>query len=67
MLLGYVARSATRIGEVRHGVLGLYPDGKVLFDAEKIAEGLADVTGMLRNSMAGTGLRRSLMPAHALK
>jgi len=51
MLLGYVARSATRIGQVLQEVLALYPDGKIEFDSENVAKGLADVTTMLRNSM----------------
>jgi len=55
MLLGYVARSATRTGEVLNQVLDLYPDGKVMYDSEKVAERLAEVTTMLRNSIAVTG------------
>jgi hypothetical protein len=55
MLLGYVARSATRLGEVLNEVLELYPDGKVLYDSEKVAETLVDVTTMLRNSALGKG------------
>jgi hypothetical protein len=29
-------------------LLALYPDGKLLFDDEKVAESLTDVVGMLR-------------------
>lgn len=55
MLLGYVARSASRIGEVLNEILELYPDGKVMYDAEMVMEGFNEVVTMLRNSAVGPG------------
>jgi hypothetical protein len=52
MLLADVSRSAAYLGEVLQEFLALYPDGKLLFDDEKVAESLTDVVGR-----CGPGLR----------
>jgi hypothetical protein len=43
MLLGYVARTASRAGEVMQEVLGVFPDGAIQFEAEQVRERLMTV------------------------
>lgn len=42
-LVGYVARTATRTGEILQQALEIWPDGAVQFDAENVGERLKDV------------------------
>ena len=42
-LLGYVARSTTRTGEVLQEVLGVFQDGAILFDTEKAVKALNEI------------------------
>lgn len=43
MLLAYVGRGATRVGEVLEEVLKAYPDGVLQFEAEKVAIRLQEI------------------------
>jgi hypothetical protein len=48
MLLGYVARTATRTGEVLNQVLEVWPDGATMFESEKVAKRLSEIVEALR-------------------
>jgi hypothetical protein len=48
MLDGYVARTATRTGEVLKEVLDLWPDGAIMFEADSAAERLAEIVTALK-------------------
>lgn len=51
MLLGYVARTATRTGEVLNQVLEVWPDGATMFESEKAAQRLTEIVDALRGIM----------------
>lgn len=44
MLLGYVARTATRPGQIAQDVLELFPDYAIPHDFERVASALAERT-----------------------
>jgi len=55
MLLGYVARSATRTGEVLQEVLGVFHDGAILFDTEKSVEALNEIVTAINGVIINRG------------
>lgn len=43
MLVGYVARTATRTGEILNQVLEVWPDGALMFASENVAKNLTEI------------------------